>query len=314
MNTIEDIFSEYAERITDSAKEQKSTFIQYCKGISSLIPDSFYVLDIVQKQFIHIKPDNLFLCGHSVKEAMELGYDFFSRVIHPEDWLLWKSFLENLPQKLHRLREDTNERGEFFCLFRLSRKYPFLKEPVELHTYHRLIPICEDSNPIYLIDIISYTNCKKIGCYLNGYDHLIYQTYDPMKCDWQILPIPQLSKREMEILTIAKGEQDITTIADKLYISYHTARGHINSIKKKLQLQDLREATDWISYLHILQSPQEKYAKGTYCSTANPTFNKELNDIQALLDKKQCVRSIALATGRSESTIRSWIQKGFLKK
>ena len=52
MNTIEDIFSEYAERITDSAKEQKSTFIQYCKGISSLIPDSFYVLDIVQKQFI----------------------------------------------------------------------------------------------------------------------------------------------------------------------------------------------------------------------------------------------------------------------
>ncbi|WP_262055170.1 helix-turn-helix domain-containing protein [Parabacteroides distasonis] len=36
----------------------------------------------------------------------------------------------------------------------------------------------------------------------------------------------------MEILTIAKGEQDITTIADKLYISYHTARGHINSIKK----------------------------------------------------------------------------------
>ena len=47
----------------------------------------------------------------------------------------------------------------------------------------------------------------------------------------------------MEILTIAKGEQDITTIADKLYISYHTARGHINSIKKKLQLQDLREPT-----------------------------------------------------------------------
>ena len=80
MNTIEDIFSEYAERITDSAKEQKSTFIQYCKGISSLIPDSFYVLDIVQKQFIHIKPDNLFLCGHSVKEAMELGYDFFPKI------------------------------------------------------------------------------------------------------------------------------------------------------------------------------------------------------------------------------------------
>lgn len=314
MNTLRKLILGYAGRITNRANRRELAFIQYCVALSSLIPGSFYVWDIVQGQFHYIKPDDLFLCGHSVEEAMEAGYDFFPGIIHPEDRLLWKSFLDNLPQKLHRPQGSTNEQVEFFCLLRLLRKYPFLKEPVELYTYHRIIPIRKDSAPIYLIGIVSYTNCKKIGCYLNGIDHPACQTYDPVKRDWQILPIPQLSKREMEILTIAKGEQDITTIANRLCISHHTARGHINSIKQKLQLQDLREATDWISYLHILQSQQEKYVKETYCSTANPALNKELNDIQALLDERQSVRSIAFATGRPESTIRSWIRKGFLRK
>ncbi|MFS2677223.1 hypothetical protein [Parabacteroides distasonis] len=98
-NTIEDILSKYVGGKIDIANEQKSISMQRRKVFSSIITDSFYVLDIVQKQFIYIKPDDLFLCGHSVKEAMELGYDFFSRVIHPEDLPLWKIFLENLPQK-----------------------------------------------------------------------------------------------------------------------------------------------------------------------------------------------------------------------
>ena len=84
-NTIEDILSKYVGGKIDIANEQKSISMQRRKVFSSIITDSFYVLDIVQKQFIYIKPDDLFLCGHSVKEAMELGYDFFSRVIHPED-------------------------------------------------------------------------------------------------------------------------------------------------------------------------------------------------------------------------------------
>ena len=49
MNTFEDLFSEYAGRITDTVNEQESVFIQYCKLFSSIITDSFYVLDIVQK-------------------------------------------------------------------------------------------------------------------------------------------------------------------------------------------------------------------------------------------------------------------------
>ena len=39
---------------------------------SAVITGSFYVLDISKKRFIYIKPDDLLLCGYSVKEAMKL--------------------------------------------------------------------------------------------------------------------------------------------------------------------------------------------------------------------------------------------------
>lgn len=68
-NTIEDILSKYVGGKIDIANEQKSISMQRRKVFSSIITDSFYVLDIVQKQFIYIKPDDLFLCGHSVHQT-----------------------------------------------------------------------------------------------------------------------------------------------------------------------------------------------------------------------------------------------------
>jgi hypothetical protein len=47
------------------------------------------VLNIPQKQFCYVKPDDLFLCGFSAGDALRLGYDFCSKIIHPKDLSLW---------------------------------------------------------------------------------------------------------------------------------------------------------------------------------------------------------------------------------
>lgn len=213
-----------------------------------MIPSSLFVLDMVQKRFCYIKPDDLFLCGHSMEEAMTLGYDFFSKIIHPEDLPLWKSFLGNLSRTL---QENSDEWSDYFGLFRLLPKYPFITKSLERYSYHRLIPVRKESGHYYLIGIVSDSKCKKIGCYRNGASRFIYQAYNPKKRGWHIQQIPLLSRRELEILAIATGEQDLHFIAEKLCLSYYTIRSHVSSIKRKLKVQDLREATDWISYLHI---------------------------------------------------------------
>lgn len=312
MNTFEDLFSEYAGRITNIVHKQESAFIQYCKTLSSIIPDNFYVLDIVQKQFCYIKPNDLLLCGHSVEEAMDLGYDFFSRVIHPEDLLLWKSFLDNLPQKLHCLQENTNERGEFFCLLRLLQKYPFLKRPVELYTYHRLSPICEDSTPIYLIGIISYTNCKKIGCYLKENQHSCYQTFNHQTQRWQVQAVPTLSKSESRVLALAQIGQATSSIGNALCVSESTIQNHMTSIKRKLETSSLRETLEWISYLNIQLFVQNDNRNDK--STFKAVINSDIDQIQQALDDGKSIRSIARRKNISESTIRYWIKKGIVKR
>lgn len=244
MNYLEN----FTQKITDSGIEEEPAIVQYCKVLAAMIPSSLFVLDMVQKRFCYIKPDDLFLCGHSMEEAMTLGYDFFSKIIHPEDLPLWKSFLGNLSRTL---QENSDEWSDYFGLFRLLPKYPFITKSLERYSYHRLIPVRKESGHYYLIGIVSDSKCKKIGCYRNGASRFIYQAYNPKKRGWHIQQIPLLSRRELEILAIATGEQDLHFIAEKLCLSYYTIRSHVSSIKRKLKVQDLREATDWISYLHI---------------------------------------------------------------
>ena len=75
MNPIEESIYQYINNIIEISEEQEPLLIQYCRMFSAVITGSFYVLDISKKRFIYIKPDDLLLCGYSVKEAMKLNFD-----------------------------------------------------------------------------------------------------------------------------------------------------------------------------------------------------------------------------------------------
>ena len=106
---IEESIYQYINNIIEISEEQEPLLIQYCRMFSAVITGSFYVLDISKKRFIYIKPDDLLLCGYSVKEAMKLNFDLFPLIIHPEDLSLWNNFLEIIPQHLQALHEKRNE-------------------------------------------------------------------------------------------------------------------------------------------------------------------------------------------------------------
>ena len=91
MNPIEESIYQYINNIIEISEEQEPLLIQYCRMFSAVITGSFYVLDISKKRFIYIKPDDLLLCGYSVKEAMKLNFDLFPLIIHPEKQQLSKA-------------------------------------------------------------------------------------------------------------------------------------------------------------------------------------------------------------------------------
>lgn len=60
--------------------EQNFTFnSQYLGQLSTIAPESFYVLDVLQRKICYVKSDDLFLCGFSTEDVLRLGYDFILR-------------------------------------------------------------------------------------------------------------------------------------------------------------------------------------------------------------------------------------------
>ena len=242
MNTFEDLFSEYAGRITDPVNEQESVFIQYCKLFSSIITDSFYVLDIVQKQFCYIKPDNLFLCDHSVEEAMRLGHDFYTQIIHPDDLPLWTNILKIIPQYLDR-KDKWNEIDYFSCTLRLLRKYSFSSHFLSQMVYQRMKPICLNNNLRYLICIVENSTDKKAGnLFLHNKDKSTYEEYNFITRRWKQDKIEILTEREKAILMLAQQCKNTVEIANELCKGQHTIRNQIKALFNKLKVHSMQEA------------------------------------------------------------------------
>ncbi len=65
------------------------TSVFWIDMLSSIATESLYVLDVVESKIFFVQPDNLFLCGHSVDDALKQGYDFYKKIVHPDDLPLW---------------------------------------------------------------------------------------------------------------------------------------------------------------------------------------------------------------------------------
>ena len=255
MNTFEDLFSEYAGRITDTVNEQESVFIQYCKLFSSIITDSFYVLDIVQKQFCYIKPDNLFLCDHSVEEAMRLGHDFYTQIIHPNDLPLWTNILKIIPQYLNDRKDKWNEIDYFSCTLRLLRKYSFSSRFLSQMIYQRMKPICLNNQLRYLICIVGSSTYKETGdLLLHNKNILIYEEYNFTTRRWKQQTRELLTEREKAILMLAQQGKSVVEIANDLCKGEYTIRNQIKALYTKLKVHSIQEAIEIVCYRRLLHS------------------------------------------------------------
>lgn len=316
MNTFEDLFSEYTGRITDTANEQESAFIQYCKIISSIITDSFYVLDIVQKQFCYIKPDNLFLCGHSVEEAMTQGYDFYSQIIYPEDLPLWTNILETVQQHLKDLEEDRDEIDYFSCTFRLQRKYSFVPRLLPQMIYLKMKPLWVDGELRYLICAIESSAIKNVGNLRLHKMGQIYEEYKFTTRHWHPITPQVLSERETAILMLADQGKSSGEIAEALYKGQHTIQNQTKALFAKLEVHSIKEAIEVAKHYCRLQvtDPLESSKIKTNKRKRVSFTNEQIQHIQELLNKGKSIRQIANTVGAVESTIRYWISKGVLRK
>ena len=298
-----------------------------CLGVeefASVSMEAVYVLDFFKRGFHFVASRDFFLCGHSVEEALSLGYDFFSKVIHKDDLPLLADIHATV---LIRLCSTKESRRVNYFSFAVRIK----NEAGYLMVYHKLKPVFVGGYIRYGLCLLSSSVLDTPGhlraCYDESTDFDEYSTH---RRRWQKNTAQQpFSEREKNILKLVKqgkrnseiaGNRNISRKPGILPISADTLRNDLASIYKKLNVSTMMQAVIHATNLHLIYSrgcnsaKQEKEEAPERKKCRRPITPEKRPRIQERLHKGQSIRSIARQENVSECAIRYQIKTGNLAK
>ena len=316
MKTLEELFEIAQEKIT-FPEEDDGFFIRYLEILSSTLTESIYVIDMATNWFCYVSPNDLFLCGHTVEDALLCGNDFYKKIVLPDDLPLWEKIFKAVLGYLSDFDENRAEIDYFSCTFRLQRKYSFSSlRTLPQMVYHRIKPIFGNDNLRYLVCSVRSSACKKTGnLRLYCKNGMSYEEYNTATRRWKRKTIEPLTERERAILMLAQQGKSSGEIANYLCKGRNTIRNQIKPLFSKLNVHSMQEAVDFAGYHRLIypkqdieMQPAEKRCK------RNRVLLKEdmLQHIQQQLDIGKSIRQAAKLEGIAESAIRYWIKKGKL--
>ena len=216
------------------AKTLMDNYLELWKASSKIIKESIYVIDFHKKCFRFVSDQGIFLCGHTSEEVLQLGYQFYRKVIHPEDLPLLA--------KIHQIifhcfsRQDALIRDLDCVVFnfrmRCGKKYLMASHkavPLIVNDSVRLA-ICTVSDSILQTSGNLYAYCNK------GKIRYVYSFEGKRwKLDTQIT----LTLREKDILKWAKRGKTVNEIADILCLANQTLRNQKVELFDKLGTKNM---------------------------------------------------------------------------
>jgi len=292
-------------------------FTRYINMLSSIVTECIYVIDVVAKRFCFVSSNDLFLCGYSIEDAVNLGYDFYKKIVFPNDLPVWEKMHQAV---LCYLKDSDDKKAKidyFSCTFRLQRKFSFpTPRPVPQMVYHRMEPIWKNDKLQYLIcSVISSTAKKVENLRLYNRNKLTYEEYSIVAQRWKRKSIELLTERERAILMLAQQGKSTKEIANYLCKSRNTIRNQIKPLFSKLNVHSMQEAVDFACYHRMIYTKTDKQIQSDespYNRTRVIITADMLQHIQQHLDEGISIRQSAKIEGVAESAIRYWIDKGKL--
>jgi len=297
-------------------------FIRYLDFLSSITTERFYVIDIEAEKICHVQSDNLFLCGYSSDDALNHGYDFYSKIVYPKDLSLWTDMRKAVLGYLKGSDENLDEVDYFSCTFRLQRKY-FFPSPnlFQQMVYHRMKPVWENEGMRYLICCVGSSTAIESGnlrMYLK--DRLTCKDYNTRTQKWKPTKIKPLTERERAILMLSQQGKSSADIAGDFHKGHNTIRNQKTALFSKLRVHSIQEAVEF-AFDHRLMYPKQEAPKPKQQAFEVLRKRKRtlltpdiFQRIQQALDNGLSIRHAARLEGIAPSAICYWIKHEKLKK
>jgi DNA-binding NarL/FixJ family response regulator len=292
--------------------------------VAPLCMGSVYIMDLKKQGFHSVSNHKLFLCGHSKEEVMEMGYSFYSKIIHPDDLPLFDN--------MHHIIDSyiTGQEGKvaYFSFTARIKNHPQRNESDYLNVYHRLIPVFFNGELCFGLCRMSLsTVCasRNLRAYFNIDSY--FDEYSFQNGEWKRQKNKCLTKQEKEILKLSIQGFSNKEIAAELEISYDVLRHSITGILKTLGVRSMKEAiTHAASHLMLFDAASyecndnsdntqlPKKRKNKKKKQNRKLTGEKLQNIQIRLNNGQSINSIAIDENISRGSIRHAVESGKLTK
>lgn len=203
-------------------------------GISSNM--LFYILNLHTHKYEFVSPASASLTGYSPNIFHEKGTALLTELLHPSDF---EQLSTNIFPKMNQVVTDLDgpDRGKaiFELHYRMRHKNGKNVNCVEQSSYAKFD---EEYSPLISSGIVmevnpstTYQGVRGLVRLLKDNEQLtLYDQFYNYNNDFG------LTKREKEIILLISQGKTSKEIADKLFISEHTARQHRKNILKKLEV------------------------------------------------------------------------------
>jgi DNA-binding CsgD family transcriptional regulator len=234
-----------APKIAGMSDEENSlieTYIASAKELSSMVTESVYIVDLAERRFRFVADHALFLCGHTCNEALQLGYDFYSKIVHPDDLPMLIDAYRVILQHLYA--SDTVLSGDYYSFTFRIRSFPQLHHhPEYLMVYHKIKPVIIQGKVQIAFCTLSSSVIKT-----SGHLRIYYKTqqahaeYDFQSRKWRQQKVEKLTNQEKLILKLAKQGKDAREMSEILCLSLNTVQNERKHIYVKLSVHSMEEA------------------------------------------------------------------------
>ena len=234
----------FGEEIVDYENLKQVTL--FLDKINDFLPQNSYIIDDYRRNFIFISKHSIFLCGYTEEEVMAMGYDFYNKILSPEN--------------LKKLAEINEAISEFFYDIPIEKKidssiaYDLVlqrKDGSSFCVNHKLKPfLFTENNDVWLsICCVRPSNNNKMGdvkCFFRETHKRFSYSFKDKK--WKEQRPFVLSEIERFIIT----ETNKGTLEKQLAYQLGCTRGNIryykNMVQRKTETKTMREAILFLNW------------------------------------------------------------------
>jgi DNA-binding NarL/FixJ family response regulator len=277
-----------------------------------IINEGLYAIDFKLERFHYVPAYGFFLYGHSRDEVMNLGYEFYRTIVHPDDLPLLKKMYTIILNCIAKgLPDDMN----YFSLTFRVKDYPQVNKKDYMMILLKLKPVFHGGEIRFGYCTVTISIMPEPGNLRMYYKSSAnYTSYSLENWCGKICRVEPLSEEDRKILRYAKQGLKHEDIAEALCMAGSTLGRKISAIFQKLCVHNMEQAivyaTNHLLILHETPCTPESNNK-KYHRKLTPEV---VQHIQACLNNNQSVNSIAKEIGVSEKAIRKAINNGILTK